>query len=413
MGYLTAKQFSEKWGITERRIIKLCKEDRINGAIKNGMVWLIPEETIKPSDKRSKIFKYINKQKRIMVVNCNHPIGYELIPLLEKEGYIVEGIKQEIAEKEIPQTIKIWQVDTKNKKELEKMLAKVDKYYDGLILIDIPKTEKIENKEEMIKRFSLKMSDESVILLVNDLPIQKHEIKWENKLSKSLKEERGLRINAINIQAPFNHKIWINYQEIARDILGMVINFKNTTGASITTDGGCIEFNEQGRSKPLETGKFYKAINNYFKNLNQQSYMWCASIMMEDEWTEEPLEMNFRINNLEAANRGANIERIFIFSKSKIKEWKENKTLKIYNQSNIKTMFVDYEEIQEKEPHLLKIVGNGWDGINQETLIVDLPSGKKQRGYISINQQEVQKAYQCFQRLKTYAKDLKEAMKGG
>ena len=30
MGYLTAKQFSEIWGISERRIIKLCKEERIN-----------------------------------------------------------------------------------------------------------------------------------------------------------------------------------------------------------------------------------------------------------------------------------------------------------------------------------------------------------------------------------------------
>ena len=57
MGYLTAKQFSEKWGISERRIIKLCKESRIEGAIKNGMVWTIPEDTIKPSDKRSKISK--------------------------------------------------------------------------------------------------------------------------------------------------------------------------------------------------------------------------------------------------------------------------------------------------------------------------------------------------------------------
>ena len=38
MGYLTVKQFSEIWGITERRIIKLCKENRIKGAIKNGMI---------------------------------------------------------------------------------------------------------------------------------------------------------------------------------------------------------------------------------------------------------------------------------------------------------------------------------------------------------------------------------------
>ncbi len=139
--------------------------------------------------------------------------------------------------------------------------------------------------------------------------------------------------------------------------------------------------------------------------------MWCASTMLEDEWTEEPLEMNFRVNNLEAANRGANMERIFIFSKSKIKEFKENKTLKIYMQSNVKTMFVDYDEIKEKEPKLLDIVGNGWDGIDKTTLLVDLPEGSDKRGYISKNKREVQKAYDCFQSLKKYAKDLKEVLK--
>ena len=71
MGYLTSKQFSNKWGITERRIIKLCQENRITGAIKNGMVWLIPEDTMKPSDKRSKIAKYINTQKRVMIINIS------------------------------------------------------------------------------------------------------------------------------------------------------------------------------------------------------------------------------------------------------------------------------------------------------------------------------------------------------
>ncbi len=94
-----------------------------------------------------------------------------------------------------------------------------------------------------------------------------------------------------------------------------------------------------------------------------------------------------------------------------MKKFKNNKTLKIYTQSNMKTMFVDYHEILEKEPELIKIVGNGWDGIDQDTLIVDLPEESKQRGYININLKEVQKTYQCFQKLKTYAQDLKEVLK--
>ncbi len=133
--------------------------------------------------------------------------------------------------------------------------------------------------------------------------------------------------------------------------------------------------------------------------------------MLEDEWTESPQEMKFRQVNLEAANRGANIERIFIFSKSRIKQYKKNKTLRIYMQSNIKTLFVDYDEINEKDPNLLKILGNGWDGIDKNILIVDLPESDQERGYISKNTKEVLEAYNCFQKLKEYSEDLKEILK--
>ena len=80
-------------------------------------------------------------------------------------------------------------------------------------------------------------------------------------------------------------------------------------------------------------------------------------------------------------------------------------------QSNIKTLFVDYEEIQKSKPELLKTIENGWDGINQDILIVDLPEGNSKRGYLSKNKREVTKAYECFQELKKHARDLKEVLK--
>ena len=408
MGYLTAKQFSEKWGITERRIIKLCAENRITGAIKNGMVWLIPEETLKPSDRRNKVSKYINTQKRIMIVNFNNDLGYSLIPLLQKDGYIVEGISvDKLIDVNNKPDIKYWKANYENKKELEELLKEINKYYDGLVFIDIET--KIRNKEWFVREFAKKMDCEASIVLVNNL--QNQDEKLEAKLADELKENIGVRINSINITIPTTKNILFDNTAVAEDILVMLTKFKNTTGISITTDGDFLEFDKNGRTKDLETGKFYRAINNYFKSLNKGSYMWCASTMLEDEWTEEPLEMSFRVQNLEAANRGAKIDRIFIFSKSKIKEFKNNKTLKIYMQSSINTMFVDYDEILNKQPELLNIVGEGWDGIDRDTLIADLPVGKNGRGYISINKEEVQKAYECFQTLKKYAKDLKEILK--
>lgn len=392
MGYLTAKQFAEKWRISERRIIKLCKEERISGAIKNGMVWLIPEDTIKPSDKRSNISKYINTEKRVLIVESKKfEISY-LEELLEKQGYIIDKISKE---------------------NLKEAIINGERYYDGLIFVDINDKEKsinISQKEFFIKEFSKKLNCESSIVLVNDVENSKY--KLERKLKEELYNKIGLKINSLNLTIDINRNdVLINLEQISEDILNLFIGFKNTSGISIETDGGIIEFDKNGKSKEFEVGPFYKVINTYFKSLNRNSYMWCASTMLEDEWTEEPAEMHFRVSNLDAANRGANIERIFIFSKSKIKQFKNNKTLKIYMQSNIHTMFVDYDEILEKDPELLKIVGSGWDGINKETLILDLPDGNIGRGYVSINKSEVLKAYDCFQKLKTYAKELKEVLK--
>ena len=54
MDYITPKEASQKWGITERRIQKLCDENRIDGTIRFGKVWAIPKDAEKPADSRLK-----------------------------------------------------------------------------------------------------------------------------------------------------------------------------------------------------------------------------------------------------------------------------------------------------------------------------------------------------------------------
>lgn len=43
MDYMSVKTASEKWGISERRIQKLCEENRIDGTEKFGRAWMIPQ----------------------------------------------------------------------------------------------------------------------------------------------------------------------------------------------------------------------------------------------------------------------------------------------------------------------------------------------------------------------------------
>lgn len=52
MEYMSVKEASKKWGISERRIQRLCSEERIEGTIRFSGVWAIPRNSEKPQDQR-------------------------------------------------------------------------------------------------------------------------------------------------------------------------------------------------------------------------------------------------------------------------------------------------------------------------------------------------------------------------
>ena len=54
MEYMSCPEAAKKWGISERRVQKLCEGSRIPGVSKIGYMWLIPIDAKKPADGRQK-----------------------------------------------------------------------------------------------------------------------------------------------------------------------------------------------------------------------------------------------------------------------------------------------------------------------------------------------------------------------
>ncbi len=52
MEYMKVSQAAEKWGISARRVRVLCSEGKIEGVIRKGNLYMIPENTPKPQDGR-------------------------------------------------------------------------------------------------------------------------------------------------------------------------------------------------------------------------------------------------------------------------------------------------------------------------------------------------------------------------
>ena len=59
MEYMSCPEAAKKWGISERRVQVLCRENRIPGVSKLGYMWLIPKDAEKPIDGRFLIYRQI------------------------------------------------------------------------------------------------------------------------------------------------------------------------------------------------------------------------------------------------------------------------------------------------------------------------------------------------------------------
>lgn len=89
--FMTVKQASEKWGISERRIRTLCSEGKISGAYQEKRMWRIPIDSVKPVDGRYKSQKNILSQidrKKAELDKCR-PLTEGEVERLNEE-FIVE-----------------------------------------------------------------------------------------------------------------------------------------------------------------------------------------------------------------------------------------------------------------------------------------------------------------------------------
>lgn len=89
--YITVKQASKKWGISDRRVRILCAEGKISGVTRQGRNWMIPEDAKKPEDGRFKtvenILDIIDRKK--IKLDSKRPLTEGEVERLTEE-FIVE-----------------------------------------------------------------------------------------------------------------------------------------------------------------------------------------------------------------------------------------------------------------------------------------------------------------------------------
>lgn len=82
----TCKQIAIKWGISERTVNDLCKKGKVEGAVKIGRSWQIPDDAVKPADGRISSGKYIKKTNK----KKSLPVGISDYVRAQSEYYYVD-----------------------------------------------------------------------------------------------------------------------------------------------------------------------------------------------------------------------------------------------------------------------------------------------------------------------------------
>ena len=63
MDYITTQQAADKWGVSLRWVQTYLKDGRIEGAAQFGRAWMIPKDTPKPEDGRTKPQRKIKNEQ--------------------------------------------------------------------------------------------------------------------------------------------------------------------------------------------------------------------------------------------------------------------------------------------------------------------------------------------------------------
>lgn len=461
MEYLTVKDASVLWNISERRIINLLNNDRIPGSYKVGRRWCIPSDASKPIDMRTTYSSGLSNKKVVVVAGINSEIGKELSKILLEKGHYIIGLYQRgsnIDDDLINDNIELKEVDYFDRNSLLEVTQDINKDIFGLVFMEIYfeledtlnfDYDKFEDSYKvnvfaanlLVRELVKKMNFESSIVIVNSIEAyrgsfgasayasaQAAKVNLVQTFANVFTEMYGVRVNSVmagwiggvmesddsfnKAKSSIPMKRLGYPHEIADDIYLMLTRHKYTNGSSLVSDGGYLSVDEQSKTEDLDSGKFYRILDKFFSETKKGSEMWITSTMMENEWNEDPAERKFIQSNFDAVNRGVKMERIFIFSKAFAKEYKKNKYIQRYLSDNkIITSFVDIDELKEKHPELLKIIKNGWIGIDDYALLVDLPSDGTSRGYVTMNKLEIKKARECFEKLKEMTVPLKDIIK--
>lgn len=168
------------------------------------------------------------------------------------------------------------------------------------------------------------------------------------------------------------------------------------------------QLNYEQRTPILDEPDFYKWLYTEFENA--RSTIHIVSMDEELEWTDTPEERKFYRINVETAQRGVELIRVFVFTQSRFEKARKNTAIYGHRKgSDTKLVgkYVNRERFTRQAPGAIEDASQGFIVIDQRMVIIDVFSEDGQaRGYITFNPADVAKYEALYNKFNAVAMDL-------
>jgi hypothetical protein len=169
-------------------------------------------------------------------------------------------------------------------------------------------------------------------------------------------------------------------------------------------------------SGELPSGEYYSWLLPMLGKARQGAVIRALSMMMDCEWDDSEPERRFIQENIDAAERGVVVERVFVSTSAVMLQAIEKMPavrpqLAFQQPSNLKGFFVDHSYLERSDAGLLKKLGDGFIDIDGRVALVDLHSiDGSARGEVTMRQAELSKLRDIHDQLLVHARVLNESL---
>jgi hypothetical protein len=170
------------------------------------------------------------------------------------------------------------------------------------------------------------------------------------------------------------------------------------------------------RSATLQTADYYDWIFRQFEALRPGDYVHAVSLSTDTEWNDSQVEKKFLAKNLEAAENGVEISRIFIVEEERLSRFLALPPIKAHTveaRTGLNGYYISRRSLEKFDRHYLEEVGEGILDFNGHVGLEDLfdPDGRA-RGQVTMLRSDLDKMLRVYERLLNLAEPLSETLAG-